>query len=326
MKKIFFALLFALPLFLHAQKEPFIIKSLTNEKFSQLDITTAHGNITVEKVPASEARIEVYIYGNGGDMDRRISKEEIQKRLDQYYVFEIATESGKLKAIARTKDNMGNTLNWKKSLSISFAIFTAEAMPGDLKTSHGNIEVSNMSGTQELSTSHGNIVVKEIAGSVSGGTSHGNLHIKNISEGVKLRTSHGNIIAEHCDGNVTLTTSNGNVTLNSLKGKIDAQTTHGNIEGDALSGQLAASTSHGDISLTNLDGPVETSTSHGNITLQLPKGKGVDLDLHGKRISVDKLENFSGSKEERKLKGTMNGGGMIVKAETSQGNVSVKFN
>jgi DUF4097 and DUF4098 domain-containing protein YvlB len=326
MKKIVFAFLLALPALLHAQREPFITRSLTNEKFSQLDISTAHGNITVEKVPASEARVEVYIYANGNLRDQRISKEEIQQRLDQYYEFEIAIQNGELKAIARAKDNLGNAFNWKKSLSISFTIYTAEAMPGDLKTSHGNIEVSNMNGKQELSTSHGNIVVKAINGSVSGGTSHGNLVISSVSEGVKMRTSHGNIEAERCDGNVTLTTSNGNVRLNSLKGKIDAQTTHGNIEGDALSGQLDASTSHGDISLRNLDASVETSTSHGNITLHLPKGKGVDLDLHGKRISVDKLENFSGSKEERKLKGTMNGGGMIVKAATSQGSVDVKFN
>jgi DUF4097 and DUF4098 domain-containing protein YvlB len=332
MKQIVFALLLVATATLaqaqfNAQKDPFLNHPLTNEKFSSMDITTSHGNISVSKVPATEARVEVYIRGNGNDKDQRITKDEIQQRLDQYYEMEIAVHDGKLVGFARMKNNINNNLfNWKKSLSISFKIFTADAMPSELKTSHGDIDIAGMSGEQHLTTSHGNINVEEITGAIRGGTSHGNLHIKNISEGVRMSTSHGNIEADHCDGAIRLTTSNGNVRLNKLKGTIDARTTHGNVDGDALTGELNAVTSHGDISLSNLDAAVETSTSHGNITLQLPKGKGMNLDLHGKKISVDKLENFSGSKEEKKLKGTLNGGGSIVKAETSQGNVSLKFN
>lgn len=332
MKKIVFAFVLIASSFLaqaqfNAQKDPYLVHSLSNEKFGKMDITTSHGNISVSKVPASEARVEVYIRGNGNERDQRISKEEIQQRLDQYYELEIAVHDGKLVGFARMKNNINNNLfNWKKSLSISFKVFTADAMPSELKTSHGDIDIAGMSGEQQLNTSHGNIHVEEISGSIRGGTSHGNLHIKNISEGVRMNTSHGNIEADRCDGAIRLTTSNGNVRLNKLKGTIDARTTHGNVDGDAVSGELNAVTSHGDISLTNLDAAVETSTSHGNITLQLPKGKGMNLDLQGKKISVDKLENFSGSKEEKKLKGTLNGGGSIVKAETSQGNVSVRFN
>ena len=329
MKKIVFALLLVAPVLLNAQfnaqKDAFINKSLSSEKFSKMDITTSHGNISVSKVAASEARVEVYIRGNGNERDQRLSKEEIQERLDKYYEMEIAVHNGELTAYARMKDNVKNAFNWKKSLSISFRVYTADAMPSELKTSHGDIDIVNMSGEQALSTSHGNIRVEEIKGSVSGGTSHGNLAIKNISEGVKMNTSHGNIEAARCDGTIKLTTSNGNISLNTLKGKIDARTTHGNVDGDAVTGELSAVTSHGDISLSNLDGPVETSTSHGNITLELPKGKGMDLDLHGKKIQVERLENFNGSKEEKSMKGTLNGGGMLVKAGTSQGNVSLRF-
>ncbi|MES1218935.1 MAG: DUF4097 family beta strand repeat-containing protein [Bacteroidota bacterium] len=330
MKKILFAILFAAPVLLfaqfNAQKDPFITKSLSSEKFSSMDVTTSHGNISVSKVPASEARVEVYIHANGNSWDQRISKEEIQQRLDQYYDMEVAVENGKLVAFARVKKNVNDNLfNSKKSLSISFRVYTADAMPTDLKTSHGDINLSSMSGDQELSTSHGNIRVESIAGSVSGGTSHGDVSVKSITQGVRMSTSHGNIEAEQCDGTIKVTTSNGDVRLKTLKGKVDAQTTHGNVDGDAVTGELTAATSHGDINLSNLDGPVATSTSHGNITLQLPKGKGMDIDLRGKKISVDKLENFSGSKEEKSMKGTLNGGGMIVKAETSQGDVNLRF-
>lgn len=326
MKKIIFAIVFALPAFLvqaqfNASKDPFITKSLANEKFSKIDVGTSHGNIIVTKVEPADARVEVYIRGNG-IADEKISKEEIQSRLDQYYDLEVAVSDGKLVASAKTKNN---TFNWKRALSISFQIYTAEAVSSDLKTSHGNIEVSGMSGDQSLSTSHGNINVEKVAGKVTGGTSHGNVYVKSVNIGVEMGTSHGDITADQCEGDIRLTTSNGNVGVKNLKGKIEARTSHGNVEGGSIEGEISAVTSHGNIGFSDLNAAVETSTSHGNITLQMAKGKGLNIDLHGKRINVDKLENFSGSKEENSMKGTLNGGGLIVKAATTKGTVNLEL-
>ncbi|MGC4037968.1 MAG: DUF4097 family beta strand repeat-containing protein [Chitinophagaceae bacterium] len=326
MKKIVFAILIAAPALLHAQfnsfKDPFITKSLSNEKFDKIDVSTSHGNVTVTKVQSSDARVEVYIHGNNGMGDEKLSKEEIQSRLNDFYELEVSVSNHQLTAFAKNKYN---DMNWKKALSISFKIYTAEEASTDIKTSHGDIDLDGMTGKQDLSTSHGNIHAEKIKGSVRGGTSHGDVYVSNITEGVDIGTSHGNVSAGNCDGTIHLTTSNGDVKLDHLKGKVNAQTSHGNIDGGSITGEIAAVTSHGDIGLKDLDASVETSTSHGNITLQLPKGKGMNIDLQGKRINVDKLENFSGSKEERSLKGTLNGGGMIVKAETSKGNVNLEL-
>lgn len=329
MKKIIFTcLLVSSMFFVHAQfnslNDPFITKSLSNESFQKINASTSHGNLSVSPAAASEARIEVFIHGNG-IADQQLSKEEIQSRLDEYYSLEVAVSNGELHAIAKEKANAFNLHNWKQSLSISFRIYSPQAAATVLKTSHGNIDLSGMNGDQELGTSHGNITVDKITGKLTGGTSHGNVSVKNVSEGVDVSTSHGNINAENCGGNIKLSTSNGDVSLNKLKGKIHAGTSHGNIGGDMVEGELNAVTSHGDIEFSNLNASVETSTSHGNISLQLPKGKGIDIDLHGKSIRLNQLENFSGSKESRSMKGTLNGGGSIVKAETNHGTVSLEF-
>jgi DUF4097 and DUF4098 domain-containing protein YvlB len=331
MKKIIFALLLVSSAgFVRAQfnslNDPFMTKTLSNESFQKINASTSHGNISVSPVAAAEARIEVYIHGNGiGIGDQRLSKEEIQSRLDEYYTLEVTVSNGELRAIARQKPNVFTTVNWKRSLSISFRIYSSQATATDLKTSHGNIDLAGMSGEQDLGTSHGNITVDKITGKLTGGTSHGDVFVKNVTEGVDVSTSHGNVHAESCGGTVKLNTSNGDVSLNKIKGKIHAGTSHGNIGGDTVEGELSAVTSHGDINLSNLNASVETSTSHGNISLQLQKGKGLDIDLHGKSIRLNQMENFSGSKESRSMKGTLNGGGSIVKAETSHGTVSLDF-
>jgi DUF4097 and DUF4098 domain-containing protein YvlB len=327
MKKVFFAFfLMSVTLLAQAQfnssKDPFIVKSLSGESFQKIDAATSHGNISVSPVASSEARIEVYIRGTGNISDQKLTKEEIQSRLDDNYSLEVSVTNGELHAIAKQKNN---TFNWKRGLSISFRIYASQPVSTSLKTSHGDIDLSGMNGNQDLGTSHGNIRVENIKGKISGGTSHGDVNISNVSDGVDVSTSHGNISADNCAGRVTLGTSNGDVTLKKINGKVDAHTSHGNVGGDEVKGELNAVTSHGDITFSHLDASVETTTSHGNITLHLQKGKGLDIDLRGKNIRLNQMENFSGSKETRSMKGTLNGGGTIVKAGTTSGTVSLEF-
>src|ERR1700712_464771 len=57
-------------------------KDLSAEAINEVHVNTSGGGIEVSGVSAGEARIEVYVSGNGG---RSLSKEEIQARLDEYY-------------------------------------------------------------------------------------------------------------------------------------------------------------------------------------------------------------------------------------------------
>ena len=52
--------------------------------------------------------------------------------------------------------------------------------------------------------------------------------------------------------------------------------------------------------------------------IDLPKGKGLDLDLQGRNVSVDGMQNFSGSKAKDLVKGSTNGGGIKVSAKTDR--------
>ena len=67
---------------------PYLQKSLSGESLQRVELQTTGGNIAVYGVPAAEARLEVYVWGNhdgGGD----ISKEEIERRLNEQYDLQI---------------------------------------------------------------------------------------------------------------------------------------------------------------------------------------------------------------------------------------------
>src|SRR5207302_6150999 len=109
MKKYFSLLLFTgLQFTVMAQfksdKEPFMIKSLTNESIKDVMVETSGGGISVAGVPASEARIEVYVSPNNNKND--LSKAEIQQRLNELYDLNISVASNKLTATAKSKERI----------------------------------------------------------------------------------------------------------------------------------------------------------------------------------------------------------------------------
>ena len=88
--------------------------------------------------------------------------------------------------------------------------------------------------------------------------------------------------------------------LQRLSGDIDTSTSGGRIDGEDISGELSARTSGGSVNLgisalqkrqqaaaawtykvAELGKWVRVSNSGGGIDLQLPAGKGLDLDLSG---------------------------------------------
>lgn len=309
MKKILFVVVCGLQVLgVAAQSSgqtPYMQKSFSRESVKQLESATSGGNISVFGQASGEARVEVYVQPDNG-RDGSLSKEEIKQRLDEQFDLTVAVEGNTLKAIAKHKEHENN---WRRGLSISFRIYVPEAVSTHLRTSGGNIDLKDLSGTEDF------------------------------------RTSGGNMEASRCEGTITLATSGGNVGLRSVKGEIHATTSGGEISGDEIAGELRASTSGGNVHLDNLSCSLAASTSGGNIDVNLrtmgkyldlsnssgdisvvlPAGQGMDLKVTGERVHTGKLNNFNGDVDERSVAGTLNGGGIPVKVSGNGGNVQVSF-
>jgi Putative adhesin len=319
----------------HAESDYlYTTKSFQNASPKKIVAGTSHGNITVSDVPASQTWVEVYVHSNN-NYNQILSKQEIQKRLDEYYTLEISLSADVLNASARQK--IDNILN-ESGLSISFVIYTPKAASSVLKTSHGNINLTGLEGSQDAETSHGNITISKITGKLVGQTSHGNVSITDCKNDIEVSTDHGDVTGSNCEGTIKMTTSHGNIDLRNLKGKVRAGTDHGNVSCNTIAGELTASTSHGNVDLDATSCSINASTDHGdisvtaiaitgeivthngngNINMELPKGKGLDLDLQGKEVSVDGLQNFNGTKSKDLVNGTINGGGIKISTRTDR--------
>src|SRR5579862_1874165 len=323
----------------YESKYLYTTKEFKDASPKKITVTTSHGNISVSESPASQTRVEVYVHGNYNGQD--LTKDEIQRKLDEYYSMEISLSGDVLNASVREKKELPFI---QSGLSISFNVYAPKNASSTLKTDHGNIDLSGLTGNQEVVTSHGNLDLDRITGKLTGRTSHGNVSTTDCSNDVDVSTDHGNIMAKNCSGTIKLLTSSGNLDLSNLKGKVHAGTEHGNVSANIIVGDLTASTTHGDVRLDAISGSVDASTDHGNISLkmeeikghvvlgnvngnisiELSKGKGLDLDLRGRRVTVDGMQNFSGSQSKDLVKGSTNGGGIKVSAKTDK-EVSLTF-
>lgn len=334
-----FALVITIAVSAQSDREPYLTKSLSKEAIKDVYARTSGGGITVTGVPESEARIEIYIKGNNGS---ELSKDEIKRRLAEDYDLEVSASGGKLTAIAKTKTF---NLNWKQALNISIKAYVPKNVSTDLSTSGGGITLSNLAGNQNFSTSGGGLNLDKLSGRINGKTSGGGIKISDSKDDIDLSTSGGSIDAENCGGNIELSTSGGSISLDNLKGTVYAKTSGGTIRGNGINGSLEAHTSGGSVHLKELSGSVDASTSGGsididisqidkyvtasnsggNIHLTLPGNKGLDLRLHGDRIKVESLSNFSGDQDDHNLNGKINGGGPQVNVKTS-GSITLAFN
>ena len=297
---------------------------------ADLKISTTGGNIKT--------------LGREGDM---IEVSFIVKKRNQ--VLDITLDELKQLAEVEIKNsNNGLEISIKKTfernISVGFIIKTPLKTSANLNTSGGNISIEEITGTHHINTSGGNIDFDKISGTVKAGTSGGNVSINNsnadfdastsggnismnnITGKLHVSTSGGNIDAESVKPEINAYTSGGNIHLKRVQGPVDVNTSGGSIHLDEIAGSVKAITSGGDISanISQLSTKLELETSGGSINATVPAGLGMDLDLSADHIDTH-LVNFTGSSKKEKIKGQMNGGGILVHLSTSGGSISLDY-
>lgn len=143
---------------------------------------------------------------------------------------------------------------------------------------------------------------------------------------LNLETSSGDIKASNMLGDLTLNTSSGVITA-STAGRIVANSSSGDVNavcGRGASLDLSSGNVNLDVTSSNFDG-VSVSTSSGDVTLRLADSARVSFDLSTSSGDID--INYSGTStisQTGSLRIDVNGGGKIVRLETSSGNIIIR--
>jgi DUF4097 and DUF4098 domain-containing protein YvlB len=128
---------------------------------------------------------------------------------------------------------------------------------------------------------------------------------------------------------VNFETVNGGVRVENLDGHTLASTTNGGVRGIGLKGQVKASTTNGgvDITMAEVTGDIQLETTNGGIRLALPRDAKANLEARCTNGGIGVEDGWASleltEKSRRRFRGTLNGGGPTVSAETTNGGIRI---
>ena len=278
--------------------DPFLTKSF-NLSSGDLYVSTSGGSIRVEGGNGNTVKVEMYVRSN------KHSDKKIREILEEDYDIRIEKSGSRIEAVAK---RTGKGWSWN-GISISFVVYTPENFACDLNTSGGSLKISDVRGSNhELKTSGGSITAEDMAGDLEARTSGGSITISDYAGEIDAKTSGGSIKLEDIKGDVEVSTSGGGIRIEDAEGSVYATTSGGSINAD----------------ITKLEDQLVLKTSGGSVRATIPSGLGLDLDLRGNRVNTS-LNNFSGESKSDRVKGTVNGGGILVQLSTSGGGVHLDY-
>jgi hypothetical protein len=284
--------------------ERVVEKSFSVQLGGALTVKTNGGSIRVESADVSAVKV--------------VAREHIRASTDaeadealKKLTLTIEQSGNDVSAVAEYEKAFGIHWNWPP-VTVEFVVTVPVRYSADLRTSGGNIAVSDLDGILRAHTSGGNIKVGKISGDVDSSTSGGDVSLAEGRSTVHLSSSGGSISVGHAVGPAELRTSGGNLRIDSAEGTLVARTSGGDIRAvfkGALKGDCDLDTSGGRVRAVvdaNAAFKLNASTSGGSV------------DAKGLTITLD------GSRRRNSLEGDVNGGGPQLRLRSSGGDIVIE--
>jgi hypothetical protein len=260
----------------------------------------------------------------------RGSAEEEQKFLSENPV--VFVQDGNTVTV-RDRSKTKEKFHWFKGShnrnEAKYTIQVPAQFNAQFSTSGGGISASDVTGEVKADTSGGGLQFARLHGPLNGDTSGGSIHVTDCEGPIKIDTSGGSIEVTGGAGTLNGDTSGGSITVKNFKGPASVDTSGGGITIENVAGKIKGDTSGGSIHavlLSPLPGDVNLSTSGGGVTVKVPADAAFNLDAEssGGGVHCDLPVTVQGKREHDQLKGQVNGGGPVLRLETSGGGVYVE--
>ncbi len=198
-----------------------------------------------------------------------------------------------------------------------------------LNTSGGGITASNLTGEVKAETSGGALRFVRLHGPLDGDTSGGGIQVIDCDGPIRINTSGGGIQVNGGAGSLNGGTSGGDVAVKIFKGPVSVETSGGGITIENVAGSIKGETSGGSILAvlsSPLPGDVNLSTSGGGVTVKVPANAAFNLEAEtsGGGVHCNLPLDVPGKPKSDEIKGAVNGGGPLLKLESSGGGIRVQ--
>jgi len=281
-------------------------KTVSLAKDGEVILENISGSIEVKSWDKGEVKIDALKISKASTL--AVAKENVKK------VKIIVEKEGKT---LRITTEYPKKLNKKAKRSLNVSVTYHLLIPAK-----ASAKINSISGSVDL---------EEIGGAVKVNVVSGKIELRKADKGADCETVSGSLKLQDIDGDAYMKTVSGSIMANRIRGSVKAEVVSGKIElreiseaklveGKTISGSVIY---EGTI---NRDGRYSLQTHSGSIKMILPSDSGFDLEAKtfSGRIETDFDITVSGKISKRKIRGTVNKGGAVVKLSTFSGNISLK--
>ncbi|SNS76031.1 Putative adhesin [Granulicella rosea] len=260
-------------------------RTLSVSQGVNLAVSTGSGNIHITPGNDNQIHISAQVKANhGGWMSGGAS--DIEQRIKQIVANPPIHQSGNSVILDQNHDEA-----LFRNISVDYEIQAPRSTVLHAATGSGDVQVQETGPNDSVSTGSGNIRIVQLHG------------------GATLQSGSGDIQVEAASGgDMKAQTGSGNIRLNGVTGGVNAQTGSGDIqiEGHATSDW-------------------RLRTGSGSIRLGLGSDAKfiLDADTGSGRIHLSQPITMQGNIARNHVHGSVNGGGVIVKAATGSGDVEI---
>ena len=129
--------------------------------------------------------------------------------------------------------------------------------------------------------------------------------------------------------NIDVENTNGGIYLTDIAGRHDLDTTNGRIEVTRCAGALDAATTNGSIHAQLLrvtkDQPMRFETTNGRIEIEVPADFAAEIDASTTNGAIKSdLPVATRRVGDNSLRGTINGGGTLIRLRTTNGGIAIR--
>ena len=271
-----------------------VVRDFTLEN---LEARSSSGNLDAENIRAGEISLDL----SSGDLrgDRLLAAD----------ILKVESSSGRLDL----GDLEGRDIRIEASSGEITIANAAAADSLEVKASSGRINITSLTAAEALlDSSSGRISVDTAeTGAITFDVSSGDILVGTLVSGiVNAGLSSGDLSIDSLTADRTEVTSTGDTTIREMTGEL----------------RLNGSSGRVDVTFAAIEAPMDLDVSSGDITITAPAGSAFDVDIHTSsgRVRSDFPILGDLSSEGRGMQGSVNGGGVLLKAETSSGDVRLQ--
>lgn len=309
-----------------ASSEKFLLNKidLQNAKIKDIQGKTTSGDFRIIGNDNATPYVEVY----AKTVNKKHKKEDVNKIIANYYTLNILTENHVLNIEAIRKKNI--SFSNANSVQFYFEIHVPTTTDTHIETSSGDLQLSNLVGTQHYTSTSGDGIFSKIKGNITMNCTSGDGTFTDVvSNKINFHATSGDLVLNNCSGDLTATTTSGDIIAKNHYGNTTAESTSGDATLDLLKGSIQTNATSGDvtISMQNPQDKISIATTSGDIHLKTAQTIKADLDIHGSNVNCNSLNNFSEGKgvTDKYIVGKINGGDIPVHIHSNSGDVTLQW-